>query len=274
MNIELISMRPKIGEKQTNINTMENYIHKSNADFIVFGEMTLTGYNCKDNHRMLAETINDESISRLREIAKNKEKYIIFGMPLRHQKLTGIINNAAILLHPNGKIDTYEKWFLPTFGPFEEKLYFGEGEHLPVFSTSYGTIGIQICYDLYFPEISKALALQGADLIICISASPSVTRTYFETILPARAIENTVFMAYTNIVGPQENLVFWGGSQLYNPFGKLMKKAPYFKESSINCDINMDLLNQARANRPVLRDIRADIYTDLYDYARYHKQKK
>lgn len=272
MKLELVSMRPKIGEKKTNISTMKTIIQKSTADLIAFGEMTLTGYKCKDEIRSLAETIHGSSLSSLKEIAHQEHKHIIFGMPLKDEKLTGIIHNAAILLHPDGTIDTYKKWFLPTFGPFEEKLYFDEGETLPVFSTPFGTIGIQICYDIFFPEITKALALQGADLIICISASPSVTRSYFETILPARAIETTTYIAYTNIVGPQEDLVFWGGSQIYDPFGKQIKKAPYFKETSITTEIKQDQLKQARANRPVLRDIRSEIYLDLYQHSRYHKK--
>ncbi len=272
MNLELVSMRPKIGEKKTNISTMKTIIQKSTADLIVFGEMTLTGYQCKDEIRSLAETIQETSLSSLKDLAQQENKHIIFGMPLKDEKVTGIIYNAAILLHPDGTINTYKKWFLPTFGPFEEKLYFDEGETLPVFATPFGTIGIQICYDIFFPEISKAYALQGADLIVCISASPSVTRSYFETILPTRAIETTTYIAYTNIVGPQEDLVFWGGSQIYDPFGKQIKKAPYFKETSITTEIKQDQLKQARANRPVLRDIRSEIYLDLYQYARYHKK--
>jgi NAD+ synthase (glutamine-hydrolysing) len=89
--------------------------------------------------------------------------------------------------------------------------------------------------------------------------------------MPARAIENTTFFIYTNLVGTQEDLVFWGGSQAYDPLGNLIIKAPYFKESIITCDINISQIKNARANRPVLRDIRPDIYKDLYNFSRKHK---
>ncbi|MCK5343918.1 MAG: carbon-nitrogen hydrolase family protein, partial [Candidatus Heimdallarchaeota archaeon] len=237
MNVSLVTMRPAIADKKTNLATMKKHIQKLQTDLIIFGEMNLTGYRCKDELRDLAEPLNGPSIKTITTLAQQENKHVIFGMPLLDEHRRGLIYNAAILVHPTGKVDIYRKMFLPNFGPFKEKLYFDEGETIPVFKTSIGTIGILICYELFFPEIAKALSLQGADIIICISASPSVTRSYFETLLPARAIENTTFFIYTNIVGPQEDLIFWGGSQIYNPLGILQKKSPYFKESTISCDI-------------------------------------
>jgi predicted amidohydrolase len=143
-----------------------------------------------------------------------------------------------------------------------------------VFPTAVGKIGLLICYDLNFPELAKALTLQGADLLICISASPTTTQRYFETLLPARALENTVFMAYVNLAGNQEDLIYWGGSQVYDPLGNILVKAPYLKESIITCDINLRLLESARARRPVLRDIRPEIYQDLYTLSRHHTKQK
>ena len=200
MKIAIISMRPKIGDKKTNLEKMKKYVGQKKADFYVFGETTLTGYTCKDEHRNLAEKIDGASIKYMKKIAKEKKVYIVFGMPLLDSKVNGLIHNAAILIHPNGKVDSYNKWFLPTFGAFEEKIFFDEGEDLPVFKTKFGKIGMIVCYDLFFPELCKAYSLQGADIIICISAAPSVNRKYFEALLPARAIENTVFMVYVNIV--------------------------------------------------------------------------
>jgi predicted amidohydrolase len=177
-------------------------------------------------------------------------------------------------VHPNGKADIYNKWFLPTFGPFEEKIFFDEGESLTISETKFGKIGLIVCYDIFFPEICKAYTLLGCDMIICISASPSITRKYFEILIPARAIENTVFMVYTNIVGTQENLVFWGGSQVYDPLANEIIKAPYFKESIVTCDINLKDIDKARANRPVIRDVRPVIYNDLYEISRKLKSIK
>lgn len=273
MKVSIVSMRPEIGRKEANISKMQKYIEQTDSDLVVFGEMTLTGYPCKDDLRSLAEPLSGPSIEKLKTVAKQHKKHIVFGMPLLNERITSLVHNASVLIQPDGTIDAYKKWFLPTFGPFEEKLFFDEGETLPTFQTKLGTIGLCICYDIYFPEITKALTLQGAEIIICISASPSVTRTYFETILPARAIENTTFMVYANIIGNQENLVFWGGSQAYDPLGNLLGKAPYFEESMVNYTLDKSKISLARANRPVIRDIRPEIYQDLYEYSRFHSKK-
>lgn len=274
MKLALISARPQIAQKTKNIQKMETYIKKTKADVYVFGEYFLTGDRCKDEFRDLAEPLTGPSIQHLKNIAKTHHCYLIFGMPCSDTTVDGLLYNAAVLIHPDGTVDAYKKWFLPTSGPFEEKIFFDQGEDLPVFSTAVGKIGLLICYDLNFPEIAKALTLQGADLLICISASPSTTRPYFETLLPARALENTVFLAYVNLAGNQEDLVYWGGSQVYDPLGNLLVKAPYFKESIITCDVNLTLLEPARARRPVLRDIRPEIYQDLYQFSRFHTKQK
>lgn len=273
MKLALISERPKIAQKQANIDLMKKYIQKTQADMYVFGELFLTGYCCKDEFRNLVEPLDGPSIQSIKTIAKKTKSYIIFGMPLLDNKIDGLIHNTSILVHPNGKVDYYNKWYLPTFGPFEEKIFFDEGEDLPVFTTKFGKVGLFICYDIFFPEIARSMALQGAELLISISATPSPNRKYFEIIIPARALENTVYMVYVNLVGTQEDLVFWGGSQVYDPLGNLLVKAPYFKKSIVTCDIDFKKINIARANRPVIRDIRPQIYDDLYDLARFHCKK-
>jgi len=272
MKLAVVSMRPEIGNKKNNIKKIENYIKKSKANFYVFGEMTLTGYPLKDEIRNHAENINGPSIKKMKQISKQNNCYIVFGMPIKDNKVEGLNHNSAVLVHPNGKTDIYHKWFLPTFGPFEEKIFYDAGETLTLCKTKYGKIGLIVCYDLFFPEICKAYSQMGADMIICISASPSVTRKYFETLLPARAIENTVFMIYSNIVGTQEELVFWGGSQVYDPLSNLVVKGNYFKEDISTCEIDLEKIKTARANRPVLRDIRPEIYQDLYEISRKHQK--
>jgi predicted amidohydrolase len=274
MKLALISAQPTITNKTKNIQIMEKYINKKKADIYIFGEYFLSGDRCKDEFRDLAEPLNGPSIQHLKKIAKNKHCYIVFGMPTKDDKVNSLIYNTAVLIHPNGTVNVYKKWFLPTAGPFEEKIFFDQGEELPIFNTAFGKIGLLICYDLNFPELAKALTLQGAELLICISASPSTTRKYFETLLPARALENTVFVAYVNLAGNQEDLIYWAGSQVYDPLGNLIIKAPYFTESIITCDINLKKLEQARAQRPVLRDIRPEIYQDLYQFSRFHTKKE
>ena len=273
MKLALISARPHLADKTKNISIMENAVKKTKADIYIFGEFFLQGDRCRDEIRDLAEPVDGPSLTHMKQVAKQKHCYIVFGMPLKDDTVDGLIYNTAVLIHPNGTVDLYKKWFLPNAGPFEEKIFFDQGELLPVFQTEFGKIGLLICYDLNFPELAKALALQGADLLICISASPSTTRKYFETLLPARALENTVFLAFVNLAGNQDDLIYWGGSQAYDPLGNLLVKAPYFKESIVTCEINLKDLEPARARRTVLRDIRPEIYLDLYEFSRFHTKK-
>ena len=271
MKVAIITMRAKVADKKANLEIMAKHIVKTKADMHVFGELTICGYHVKDELRDIAETVNGPTIKFVKELAKKNNCYIVFGMPLKNNTVKGLINNAAVLVHPNGKVDTYNKWFLPTVGPFEEKIFFDEGENLKICDTKFGKIGLIVCYDIFFPELCRAYTLLGADIIICISATPSVTRKLFETIIPARADENTVYFIYVNLVGTQENLVFWGGSQIYDPLAKLLVKAPYFKDSVKVCDIDLKQLEFSRAVRPVLRDIKPEIYQDLYNLSRTHK---
>ena len=270
MKIALISMRPKIADKKANLKKMEKYIEKTKADLYIFGELTICGYRIKDELRNIAEKIDGPSIKYMKKLAEKNKCYIVFGMPLINSQVEGLIHNSSVLVHPNGKIDTYNKWFMPTFGPFEEKIFFDEGEDIKICNTKFGKIGLMICYDIFFPELCRAYSMLGADIIICISATPSVTRKYFETLIPARAVENTVFFIYVNLVGTQEDLVFWGGSQIYDPLANLVVKAPYFKESIKTCEIDLKQIKFARANRPVIRDVRPQIYDDLYHISRKH----
>jgi predicted amidohydrolase len=267
-HIALVSMRPEIGKKEKNIEKMINFISKEEADLYVFGEAPVTGYRCKDELFRLAEPIDGPTITKLQHIASEKNASIIFGLPIHHPRYKGVIHNSAILIHSDERVESYQKWFLPTFGPFEEKIYFDEGEHLPIFTTSFGTIGICICYDLFFPELMKAYAMKGVDMIICISASPNTSRKLFETLIPARAIENTVFFIFTNIVGSQEDLVFWGGSQIYDPLGNQLIKAPYFEESIITATLDLSELPLIRQQRPTLRDTRSSLFHELYQISK------
>ncbi|MGC9307511.1 MAG: carbon-nitrogen hydrolase family protein [Thermoplasmatota archaeon] len=266
MQLSLVNVHPAVGNKKKNLKKMRKTLDDIEADMVVFGELTATGYTCKDEFRDLAEPLDGPTVQAVQEIAAEHDTSIVYGMPLEER--AGLIYNAAIMVHPSGAVQPYRKTFLPNFGPFEERFFFTPGDALPVFDTPHGRIGMCICYDLFFPELVKGMALKGADMIICISASPSISKEYFEQVLPARAIENTVFMAYANLVGTQENLVFWGGSQAYSPTGDLIDRAAYNKEDVVTIDVDFDLIREARAGRPTLRDTRAELFADLYRIAR------
>ena len=107
MKVALITMRPKIADKKANLEKMEKYIKKTKADMYVFGELTICGYHVKDELRDIAEPVNGPMINCVKKIAQKNKCYIVFGMPLKNSIVKGLIHNAAVLIHPNGKVYKY-----------------------------------------------------------------------------------------------------------------------------------------------------------------------
>lgn len=246
MKILLAQLTPSY-DIDKNKERLVKIVENSHADIYIFPELYLTGYLIRDK---IIEKAIDVDSPIMKEIAEvSHGKIIVFGFPERDDF---IYNSAAIAY--NGDIKIARKIYLPNFGPFEEKLYFKEGERPFVMDTEHGKLGVQICYDVFFPEVAKIQALKGAKMIINISASPITSRKLFETVIPARALENTVFFAYVNWAGLMRNIEFWGGSMIYSPLGDLVYKAPYFKESVETAEISEDDIEIARRIRPTIRD--------------------
>jgi len=170
-------------------------------------------------------------------------------------------------LGPDGLIGKYRKMHLPTHSVFEEKRYFRLGYEASVFETEIGKMGLTICYDMFFPEISRLLRLKGSKLIICISASPAVRSRFFEVFTAARALENTVFLAYVNLVGVENGLQFWGGSRTIAPDGSILAKAKYDEEDLVIGTIDYADLEGAEAFVPTLRDLRPELFNSLRELA-------
>jgi len=202
----------------------------------------------------LAEDVDGESVSYIAELSDRTGKAVVFGMPLNDPCYNGLVTNSAVMVTPDGKVQRYDKLHPANFGPFEEGLYFNPGQTPAMFSFRGRGVGACICYDLFFPEICKAYAMQGADLLLCLSASPTTSRPAFESIIPARAVENTCPIAYVNNIGNQRNMVFFGGSQAYDARGRLLAKMPYLKEGVSVVDIDWLQTGPARRGRPTIRD--------------------
>lgn len=263
MKLTLSQLAPVLGDKKKNLDMIKRTVAESNSDLVVFAELFLTGYMCRDNLSSLAEPLSGESVIEVAKIAKEYNTHIIFGMPERSSEVPGQFYNSSVLVYPNEKVEKYRKLHLANFGPFEEHLYFAKGMEVPVFDTSFGKVGMLICFDCFFPELSKIYTLKGADLLVCISASPSTTRIFFEKIMVARAIENTVFFTYTNLVGTELNMTYWGGNTVVGPKGDIKAKGEYFKEQNVSCEIDFNELRTAREFRPTIRETRMELFFEL-----------
>jgi predicted amidohydrolase len=216
----------------------------------------------------LAEPIpTGPSIREITKTAKRQNVHVIFGMIENSVKAAAVLHNTAVLVGPRGFVGKYQKMHLPTHSVFEEKRYFRPGYKTPVFETDIGKIGLIICYDIFFPEITRVMRLKGAQLITCISASPSTRRGFFEILTAARAIENTVFLAYTNLVGIEDGLQFWGGSRLIAPNGNIMTQAKYDEEALTMAKIDYSEMKQIEPFVPALRDLRPELFNSLKEEA-------
>ncbi|MFQ5911501.1 MAG: carbon-nitrogen hydrolase family protein [Thermoplasmata archaeon] len=265
MKIVLGQVQPELGDKERNLEKMEGVVSENECDLAVFCELFLTGYMCRDDFPRLAEELSGPSVARVKNIADEHESHIIFGMPEMDGATRGIYN-SSVLVTPEGEAHSYRKLHLADFGPFEENLFFGRGSRLEVFDTKIGTMGLLICFDIFFPELSKYYALSGADIIIASSASPSTSKDFFQRIIPARAIENALFVAYSNLVGTERNMVFFGGSTVVGPRGDEKVKAKEYEEDVVQCDIDVKELEKARRHRPTVRDTRFDILRRIPEF--------
>ncbi len=270
IKLALAQISCKQGDKTENIKKIEKIVKRAKsqaAELVIFPELSLTGYVVRDQIYELAETIPGPSTNILENIARKTKTYIIFGMPELSQRAHATIYNASVLVGPEGFIGKYRKMYLPTHSVFEEKRYFRPGYQTAVFDTELGKIGLIICYDIFFPEVSRLARLEGAQLLVCISASPAVRRTFFETLTAARAIENVAFLAFVNLVGIEDGLQFWGGSRLIGPQGKILVKAKYDEEDLVIGEVDYADIRPIEAFVPTLKDLRPELFDKLKENA-------
>jgi predicted amidohydrolase len=260
-----VSARPELGETTSNVKRVVDAIASERAAgsrLVVFPEMFLTGYMLRDEVRRLALDPQGPELGALADACRSAESHLVVGFPKRTAK-RGVVTNSSALVGPRGIVGIYDKIHLPTFSVFEEGLYYEPGRALPVFDTPLGRVGMCICYDLFFPEVTKAMAMAGADVIVVPSASPTISQRYFEAIFAARAIETTSYLLYANAAGPQDTLIFWGGPQAWSPRGERLGLGTYVEESTLRVAVDLATVEEMRAKRPTLRDTRPDILSIL-----------
>ncbi|MGP8076822.1 MAG: carbon-nitrogen hydrolase family protein [Thermoplasmata archaeon] len=261
MRTLLAQLAPVPGDLGRNVERIAAAVRATRCDLAVFPELYLSGYRIGDRFHRLALKEGDASLAALRAVARDSGTTLVIGAPLASTERAGEVHNAAIALLPDGGLKVQVKRYLPTFGPFEEGVPFTPTDTSAPMVLAGGAVGVEICYDVFFPEVSRQLALGGAGLLVVISASPVTSRRLFERLLPARAIENGLPILYVNRVGVEDGVVFGGGSGAWDPRGEPMPTtpvtfAPADPEESLSL-VEIDLTESARWRpfRPVLRDV-------------------
>ena len=260
MRLALAEVKPQPRKVAENLRALDEAMSQvPSADLVAFPELFLTGYALGDAFHRLALRKDSKELSTLAEIAQRQGKWIVTGAPVESPTRRGEVWNAAVVVGPQGEMQVNGKRYLPNFGPFEEGLQFTPADAALVVETPFGRIGTLICYEVFFPEVARKLALQGADLLLAISASPVTSRTLFAKLIPARAIENATGFGYVNRVGVEDSMVFDGGSQFCDPKGEVLEPEVHplpDGQRILEYDVPLEEYSRYRPSRPVLRDIR------------------
>jgi predicted amidohydrolase len=242
---------------------MEEAVEEKNAELIVFPECALTGYifSSVKEVRKVAESIPGPSTEKLESICKRLNCWLVVG--LIEKSLQGYYN-TAVLITPKGIEYKYRKTHLPYQGL---DRFINKGDNLiqPV-NTDIGKLGLAICYDIFFPETARILALIGAELLIVPTNWAKGVEFYIDYLIQTRAIENHINIIAVNRVGEEEGFKFYGKSIIVDCFGKVLVKGSE-KEEILTAEVN---LNEARNKRIVrisgawevncFRDRRPELY--------------
>ena len=257
IRLALAQINPKMGDLAGNIAKIIRYIEQARtqgADIIALPELAITGYPPED--LLLKPQFIAANLRALDEIiTASKDITTIVGFV---DKTTDIHNAAAVIY--NGELKgVYHKTYLPNYGVFDDYRYFKAGETAPIFQLGDVLIGVNICEDIWYPGgPTQVQALAGAHIIVNVSASPyhSAKGGDRERMLATRAEDNAVVLAYVNLVGGQDELVFDGDSLVFDERGRLIARGKVFEEELIFADINTEKVFRERLHDPRRRQER------------------
>jgi predicted amidohydrolase len=258
MKIGFVQFAPVLGNLDATIGKLDKLLDRCNgADLVVLPELCNSGYNFKSaaHARITAEELGDSRfILFLEYVCAHEKMHIVSGF---NEKAGGNLYNSAVLVGPKGVIGTYRKIHLF----MNEKDFFKPGDAgLPVFDIGKCRVGMLICFDWIFPEVWRALALKGAD-VIC-HPSNLVLPGLAQKAIPGHAITNRVFVITANRIGTERGLAFTGLSVIANPKGDVVAQASAQKEEVriVEADIALARKKQITPRNDIFGDRRPEEY--------------
>jgi NAD+ synthase (glutamine-hydrolysing) len=266
VNVGLAQIYPKLGDVHANLDKHLEYIEQAagqGVDLLVFPELSLTGYQVQDLVPEVAirADADDRIFAALLEASRQLD--VAFGFVQRDVRNRYFI--AAAYLSGGECRHIHHKVYLPTYTMFDESRYFDEGERVRAFDTRFGRVGMLICEDFWHMSPPYLLWLDGADILIMQSSSPSRgldagdrlsgTR-WVELVTQAYGSMFTNYVIHCNRVGYEDGKNFWGGSSVVDPNGEFLTRGLYFDEALITQTIDLNQVNRTRSRLPLLRDER------------------
>ena len=246
------------------------------AQLIVLQELHNGLYFCQEEDVSIfdqAEPIPGPSTAFYGQLAK--ELQVVIVTSLFERRAPGLYHNTAVVLDKDGSIaGRYRKMHIPDDPGYYEKFYFTPGDlgFHPI-QTSLGKLGVLVCWDQWYPEAARLMALQGAELLIyptAIGFDPNDTpdeqqrqRTAWQTVQRGHAVANGLPVVTVNRVGYEDGVPFWGTSFVAGPQGELLYKAPVDQETEAVVEVDMLRSEQVRRWWPFLRDRRIENYSEI-----------
>ncbi len=238
LRLALVQANPTVGDIEGNLRLAREWIvraREAGADLVVFPEMFLSGYPPED--LLLKPSFLRDIGEAVRELARAAEDLTVIVGAVEWEE---DLYNAAAVIRGGEVVATYRKVFLPNYGVFDENRYFRPGREALLLKLGPWKVGITICEDLWYPEgPARALGLAGAHLLLNINASPYHLRKgkFRETMAATRAQDNVYTVAYVNLVGGQDELVFDGQSFIVSPAGEVWRRGRAFAEELLLWDL-------------------------------------
>ena len=244
----------KLGDIASNlaiISRITAFASRRGVDLIIFPECFLTGYFNRNEVNRIAHRVDQDTVSTLQSTARSNATAILVG----YYEATGTETyNSAMLFGADGEILTnYRKRAL--FGDWERSV-FVPGSEPPVLTVYKGIrISVLICFDIEFPELARECARNGADLIAVPTSNMEPYGHINRYLIPARSIENQVYIAYANRIGCENDMRFVGESVIHDPAGTMLARASYDKPELILAEISRQTLQAARSEFSYLDEV-------------------
>lgn len=239
MRVAVAQIDPKLAEKERNLDVCLARLEEAvaaGAELFVLPECAITGYMFESAEEALpyAEEIPGPSTETFEDACRRTGAHVVCGLLERDGDR---LHNAAVLVGPEGLIGSYRKTHLPFLGV---DRFVTAGDEMPVWDTPLGRIGVEICYDLRFPEVTRTLALKGADIVCHPTNFPVAASIQTELITVARAAENRIFLLTANRCGQERWAEFCGRSQIVDPYGVRLAETGVAGEALLVADIELE----------------------------------
>jgi predicted amidohydrolase len=265
MLVAVAQLDCQIGAIEANTARLREWAHAARdagCDVLVFPEMMDTGYEMTAIVRN-ASTWDQGAFPHIRQMAADLDLFVICGLS---ERTAAGIHNAVAVVDPDGELlFKYRKVHLFTGAPIHEERYLIPGDSMDVVTIGGFRWGIMVCYDIRFPEMARAMALLGADVIAVPAAFPFPRLRHWTTLLAARAIENQLYIVAANRVGTDGAITFCGTSQILDPAGAVAAGAPESGELLISAPIRRESIDAARKSLRVFDDRVPRVYRTIED---------